>query len=627
MADSNKTLSTLKPGQVVGRCRIVRLLGRGGMGEVYLGEDLALQRPIALKVLPTHSLDPTKVERFLKEARLCSRIEHPNVVTIHDVGRQASFHYIVMQYVEGQNLSELLEVQGGPLPWRTALRVIRQAAKGLGAVHDQGLIHRDIKPSNIMLANDGRVLLMDFGLAREEAQSDLTQSGGIVGTPAFMSPEQCQGKLLDKRTDIYSLGGTLHYLMTGRLPFEGSVELVIAKIATGERPPAVHALNAFVPPEASRLVSRAMAPLPRERYPNVQEFIAEIGRVAKTPDLPSTASWGKSAGSEALVETNPASELAPLELITDEEPAPSRLKWQVWAALGVASVALLYAVGFGIRALVNPAQAVRNEANAPQTPASPAPSEPSRPAASSAARKPDKSRMVAIAAGMTTVGDSAERLRAHLQQIPLLAQNAEVLEQAVQQLSLFPPRQVPVQAFWIDKYEVTNEEYAQFVAEKGWEAPSDWVNQKPAAGTERFPVTKIRHKDAEAYATWAGKKLPTHAQWMRAFRGDQNVLFPWGDRFDATRANVAENPGFNGLSSVEATPNDRSQAGVFNLVGNASEYLRDRENILGKPAHLVKGANGHSQGIVNGISGAQTYVVDIDIADPFVGFRCVVEEP
>jgi serine/threonine-protein kinase len=468
---------------------------------------------------------------------------------------------------------------------------------------------------------------MDFGLAREEAQSDLTQSGGIVGTPAFMSPEQCQGKLLDKRTDIYSLGGTLHYLMTGRLPFEGSVELVIAKIATGERPPTVHSLNAFVPPEVSRLVSRAMAPLPRERYPNVQEFVAEIGRVAKTPDLPSTESWDK-GGSQALVDTNPACELAPLELITDDEPASRRQPWQIWTAIGVAAVLLLCAIGFGIRALVGP-KAVEDDAKAPGSTALAATAAPQVAplAGSSGARRPDKSRMVAIPAGMTTVGDTPERLRLHLQQIPLLAQNAPLLEQAVQQLSLFPSRQVSVPAFWIDKYEVTNAEYAAFVAEKGWEAPSDWVDKRPPVGTERFPVTRIRHKDAEAYASWAGKKLPTHSQWSRAFRSDQNVLFPWGDVFDATKANVAENPAFNGLTAVDATPEDRSRFGVFNLVGNASEYLRDRESVLGKSAVLVKGANGQSEGLINGMAGAQTYLVEVEIADPFVGFRCVLEEP
>ncbi len=177
-------MTLLAPGQVIARCRVLRFLGRGGMGEVYLCEHLTLQKKVALKTLPPGSIAPGHVERFFKEARLGSKIEHPNVVRIYDVGCQGQLYYILMQYIEGQNLAELVHAQGGPLPWKLALRVIRFACKGLAAVHRHGVIHRDIKPSNIMVSNDSRVLVMDFGLAREESQSPnfgLVVDSGLTG--------------------------------------------------------------------------------------------------------------------------------------------------------------------------------------------------------------------------------------------------------------------------------------------------------------------------------------------------------------------------------------------------------------------------------------------------------------
>jgi serine/threonine-protein kinase len=213
----------LVAGQLIGGCRIVQPLGRGGMGEVYLAEHLALQKPVAVKILPPDRGARDHVARFLKEARMCSRIEHPNVVTIYDVGEQDGLHYIIMQYVQGKTLAELVQAQGGPLPWRSALRLVQLAAKGLQAVHDHGLIHRDVKPSNIMLSADSRVLLMDFGLVREEIDPNTTDPSLIAGTPAYMSPEQCEGRPLDRRSDVFSLGSTLYCLLTGHSPFQGTV--------------------------------------------------------------------------------------------------------------------------------------------------------------------------------------------------------------------------------------------------------------------------------------------------------------------------------------------------------------------------------------------------------------------
>lgn len=257
------------------------MLGRGGMGEVYLAEHLVLEKLVALKILPPSRVDADAVARFLREARLCSRIEHPNVVPVYDAGESGDLHYFVMQYVEGNNLAELISERGSPLPWPAAVKIIRDAAQGLAAVHRLGLLHRDVKPQNIMVSKDSRVLLMDFGLAREQAHSDLTASGNIVGTLAFMSPEQSEGTHLDKRTDIYSLGATLHYLVTGKR--------LGAQIAIFRGQPVVAWLDSAVPEPVKDLIVKATAFSPRDRYATADDFITAIDSLL--PADQSTIDW------------------------------------------------------------------------------------------------------------------------------------------------------------------------------------------------------------------------------------------------------------------------------------------------------------------------------------------------
>lgn len=161
----------LAAGAVVAGCRVVRFIDKGGMGEVYLAHHLGLDKPVALKILPpAFAGTENAVSRFLREARLAARISHPNVIKILDVGRDGDGHYILMDFVEGANLTTLVRKQGGPLPWRQALRLVQLAARGVGAVHKQGLIHRDVKPANIMLSSERQVLLMDFGLGRMDTR-------------------------------------------------------------------------------------------------------------------------------------------------------------------------------------------------------------------------------------------------------------------------------------------------------------------------------------------------------------------------------------------------------------------------------------------------------------------------
>ena len=269
----------LKAGDILGGCEIVEKIASGGMGTVYRARHLRLGIEVALKVLPEELASkggPNVRLRFFNEAQTAAQIDHPNVVKVFDVGQERGSFYIIFQHVRGETLEAMVRRQGPP-EYRRALEIIRQAAEGLLAAHKKGLIHRDVKPSNIMIDEEGRVKITDFGLARfEDISCELNTFGHIMGTPYYMSPEQCDGKDMDHRSDIYSLGCTLHYLLTGTHPFVAENTLAIMRMHREAMPQAAHEINLNVPREATLIVERAMAKRPAERYPSLVEFIADV---------------------------------------------------------------------------------------------------------------------------------------------------------------------------------------------------------------------------------------------------------------------------------------------------------------------------------------------------------------
>ncbi|MBL8865010.1 MAG: serine/threonine protein kinase, partial [Planctomycetia bacterium] len=230
----------VEPGEVgvLGPYRIIRQLGQGGMGAVYAAIDTRLDRKIALKVmLPSYAAIPSAKERFLREARAAAKVSHDNVVTVHEADDRNGVPYIAMQYLEGYPLDEYLKKKG-EIDLPQILRIARETAAGLEAAHKLGLIHRDIKPGNLWLeAPIGRVKLLDFGLARPvDSDVELTKSGVVVGTTAYMSPEQAQGERVDARSDLFSLGVLLYRLSTGQLPFPGNTTMAVL-MALGTKDP------------------------------------------------------------------------------------------------------------------------------------------------------------------------------------------------------------------------------------------------------------------------------------------------------------------------------------------------------------------------------------------------------
>ena len=591
------------------------------MGVVYLAEHLALERKVAIKLLPRSKVDSEHVQRFLQEARTCGRIEHPNVVRIHNVGEEQGHYFIEMQYVDGQNLSEIVRVQGGPIPWRTALKIIRHAGKGLGAVHATGLVHRDIKPSNIMVAG-ANVYVMDFGLVREEGRSELTQTGVIVGTPAFMSPEQCLGQEVDRRTDVYSLGATLYYLLTAKLPYsEPNLRALLARVAARQLPAGVCDLNPFVPRAVGAFVGQAMAYDRRQRFARTDELLQELKHLLQPTGSPDASTIDTSRISlhdtkdDALV---PA--LAPLHSIPTSTVDESIRPWKAGLAVGGALVGLL-TISLGLNAVFGK----RSEGEPNASPATTSTTPATAAAAWYAGR--DVSGMVRIPAGYAQLGNDLTRLRGYLEQSSgTMLLNEDYLE---------PVARVHVPEYFIDQYEVTNADYSRFVAATGESPPRHWKGASPPPGTEMHPVTHVSHADALAYAEWAGKQLPTVAQWIRAFRGDSEQYFPWGSTASTDLANVGENFAFrHGPCDVTATPGDVSALGVFNLVGNAAEITRELETVDGVSVVIFKGSDWGAS-IFSGIGSGRRFAapelkfetLEARAQDRQIGFRCVLEAP
>ncbi|HKR64840.1 MAG TPA: serine/threonine-protein kinase, partial [Thermoanaerobaculia bacterium] len=266
-----------------GRYRIEQVLGRGGMGVVYKATDSQLDETVAIKTLPGDVMtrSPEDLERFKREIRLARRITHRNVLRTYDYGEAEGVYFISMEFVRGYTLSELSEeAPNRQMPSRATVGIARQICRGLQAAHEQGIIHRDIKPQNVLIDAKGEVKLMDFGIARlAEAPEAMTQAGLIVGTPHYMSPEQVQGKQLDARSDVYSMGVLMYELLAGKRPFESSSLTGVLTAHITEKAKPVIDVRPEIGRELNAIVMRCLEKDPNVRYADAGALLADLDRV------------------------------------------------------------------------------------------------------------------------------------------------------------------------------------------------------------------------------------------------------------------------------------------------------------------------------------------------------------
>ena len=283
-------------GKTISHYKILSELGKGAMGVVYKAQDLKLQRPVALKFLPSNSLGNEEAKaRFLREARAAAALQHPNICTVYEIDEVDGRTFIAMAYLEGDELTKRIEK--GPLSVERLLDVAIQVARGLQEAHSKGVVHRDIKPANIMDTTSGQAVLMDFGLAQlASAASKLTREGTTVGTSAYMSPEQTTGEKLDHRTDIWALGVVLYEMATGQVPFQGHYEQAILYSILNEAPEPITAVRTGVPPELERIANKCLAKRAGERYQTVSDLLADLSALKRSAE--SGAGTRPSSGSK-----------------------------------------------------------------------------------------------------------------------------------------------------------------------------------------------------------------------------------------------------------------------------------------------------------------------------------------
>jgi formylglycine-generating enzyme required for sulfatase activity len=570
---------------------VLSRIGGGGMAQVFLARHRLHGGLAAIKVL-SESLagDPRIVARFQQEARTAASLAgHPNIVPIFDVGSGNGLHYLVMEYVQGEDMAHYLR-RCGPLAARDAGNIIAQVAEALIWAEGRRVVHRDLKPANILLDANGRALVLDFGIAKPcDAANGLTLAGESLGTPYYMSPEQIQGRPCDARSDLYSLGVVFFELLTARRPFEGDSTTAICMAHLSANPPRVGEYAPGVERGFEEIVDRLLQRDPEHRYGSARELLDAL----RALDV--------STGPGALrPEVRPA-------------PAPDPAFRQARATPAVASAAAV-----------------------PPLPAE-APAEPVRRVAEPGARAARRPRLPGAALALVlalaaVVGGlyalRPKRVLADAHGTMLLVPAGEFLFGENAPDSPRPQSRRYLPSFYVDRTEVSNAEYKRFCDSTGRTPPPGFEK----AGADD-PVANVTLDDAEAYAAWAGKRLPSEEEWEKAARGNDGRLFPWGDA--PWSAGVPTS-----LQPVSAFPDRQSPAGALNMAGNVYEWTNspfpagereyaDMRHVLGTDSFSrawfsIKGGS-FSPG------GARFFACYLrrgfprDGRSPSVGFRCVRE--
>jgi len=330
------------------RYEIIRRLGSGGMADVYLARDTQLGRQVAIKVLyKRYARDEEFVARFRREAQSAAALNHPHIVSIYDRGEAEDSYYIAMEYLEGRSLKDVINEEGPQQPAR-AIDYAEQMLWALQFAHEHHVIHRDIKPHNIVINDRGQLKVTDFGIARAGSSPSVTETGSIIGTAQYLSPEQAKGKVVEQSSDLYSLGIVIYEMLTGRVPFEGENPVAIALKHLSDEPVPPQALVPEIPDNLNAVVMRALAKDPRDRYPGAEEFLADLERcrrdlpvVAPLPADDTAMTSVLSAGAVAAADDEGVTSVTRASSMNGEQKKAARRRKILYAVIAVVALAAI----------------------------------------------------------------------------------------------------------------------------------------------------------------------------------------------------------------------------------------------------------------------------------------------
>jgi serine/threonine-protein kinase len=552
-------------GQTLGPYQILERLGRGATSTVYKAYHEKLDRFVAIKVLSPHFIDEEGfLERFHQEARAVARLDHPNILPVYDFDRIDDTVFIVMKYVTSGSLRDLMT---GPLPLDEVLELAAQVGLALGYAHKMGVVHRDIKPGNILIEDSRWALLTDFGLAKILALGrQLTQSGMGVGTPDYMSPEQAQGHPVDGRADLYSFGVMLYEMITGGLPFEADSGMGVVVKHITEQPRPMRTVPADVPLAVEQVILRALAKEPADRYPTAEAMITALARAISAPDRIGGANG----------------RLSPIE--SEPEPDRPRTAWRLSRRTGLIGAAGLIVIVIVIGLLLTSGMPSPSLAITPTlvrvviapaatatTAATPQPS--ASPTAIVTLTVTATVTPTGVSTGVSTIEAPSGMVAVPAGPFTMGGVNSQ------QDADETPPHVVRLAAFYIDAVEVTNAQFARFANGTGYQTDGEKADDDVTwrtyntADRQRFPVTHVSWNDAIRYCAWAGKRLPTEAEWEKAARGATKNIYPWGNTFNSAWANTFELGA--GQPVAVATNSKAGPYGAFDMVGNVWEWVQD----------------------------------------------------
>ena len=633
-------------GRELGEYFVFERIGTGSMAEVYKALQPSMDRLVGIKILaPALSHDAQFVARFRREVQLIASLEHPHILPVIDFGERDGALYLVMRYVGGGTLHDL--IAQGPLDPQMTLRYLTEIGAALDYAHARRVVHRDLKPRNVLLDADGNPFLADFGLAKLMDAGGLTHSGvEMIGTPHYMSPEQAKGLPVDGRADLYALGVMLYQMLTGRVPYAADSTVGIVMQHLNAPVPAVTAMWPELPAGLDAVVSRAMAKDPADRFPSANAMTAALAEALGTSVLAGPIlskplertrpggrglPVGRKLGMLAQwwlhwLRPPPGQPRRPTESFGNlyRRLFPSRRQRALLSGGLLLTLAALLAAGTllnGARLPTTPAAtpttAPTSSPAAPTVPPTTAPTATNAPPTATAApptmapsatsapatEPPDTSRVVWPADGMTGLEVAAGEF---LMGSAAGDRGAQPDEQ--------PQVTIYLDTYWIDRTEVTVEQFADFVAATGYQTEAErgigegdfgapgglvyspdglyvrtatWRLPQGSGAPEanpRQPVVQVSWADAAAYCEWAGRRLPTEAEWEKAARGADGRLYPWGNDYDARRVNAcdancaanwhsASDDGFARTSPVGVFATGASPYGVQDLSGNVSEWV------------------------------------------------------